>query len=1173
MKGKLVTKLLALSLAAAMAVTSMPAMSAVAEEADAATEEVVVEEAGNEVAAEDAVAEESAEKSVTENVLEEEIVAEEEPFEENTGDNASVEEYAGEEGGAWQYARGIEIDVDEYNRQVEELAAEYADKNSNEDLNEDISAECASYAVSYDPRKVGKVTSVKDQGSYGICWDYAAMSLVESSLINAGLENSSIDLSELHACYFVWKKNYSTRMSLLDFVGNGCNAVWVFDMMEEGCGPVKESLVPMTQITNSTKVDSRYEYEHVYTLKDYKALAYNVNNINQVKEYIMSYGGVAAAYYSSAGRFYKDNPDGSGDSSYYYDVKAGIVAIDGIPIPDHQVEIVGWDDNYSASNFVTRPSGNGAWLIKNSWGKRGYGTPSGTGYYWISYYDSTLPILRMYAVEMMKNPIVATGFSLDKTVITLNKGETTKLTATITPANVDDKKICFESSNDSIATVDGNGYITGRRFGTCTITAWPNGNKNLKKECRITVDAANMQMSEPELTLILNSKRNTGWLNIVAGEEDENGEKDIVCPNHKAVWESSDTSVVSVEPRDEDGLGTIYAVGPGIAFVTATISDPALTGGTVKKVTCKVVVTLQAESIEVAEETITGIVGSKRKLNASVLPAGASQELSYTSSNEEVATVSNAGEVSLVGKGTAIITVATQDGTNIKKTIWITVVKPVLDIITKADKYVVNKNESCTISASVSPVDASNTNITYISADPTIATVDNKGNVRGKSVGKTTIKISSTDGFMATKTVEVEVKKGYLSELSLQSNLPQPMFFEEIGQEKYLKYRISTKNEELLNDLEVLATDENVLEIEDVSWTKEANSLYVYTVTVTYKAVKPGESELIVISEKDTEGELSSSVPVLVYPYCVRSLEGMEDMYITYGDSGYLNAKAYPYDAPNTKLVYTVDKPDLLSVDENGLYKVLGEYGEGASCYIHVKSTDVLGLEGDIQVCITPKEKPIADNPPQDDPTPENPNINNPIWDGTIDGGGSVPDVEIPPVNIYPNPNESNGNDANNVVKPTKPNPVVTPTIRKITDLKKNTYFTYDNIRYLYRATDQTVWVVGCVKEKATVKIPTKIFYYSSYPVYGIKANAFSSNKKLKKVVIGEGIKEISKNAFYKCSKLKTVQLKSTKLKKVGSNAFAKIAKKAKIKVPSKKLKSYRKLLKKKVSEDTKIQK
>ena len=108
-----------------------------------------------------------------------------------------------------------------------------------------------------------------------------------------------------------------------------------------------------------------------------------------------------------------------------------------------------------------------------------------------------------------------------------------------------------------------------------------------------------------------------------------------------------------------------------------------------------------------------------------------------------------------------------------------------------------------------------------------------------------------------------------------------------------------------------------------------------------------------------------------------------------------------------------------------------------------------------------------------------------------------------------------------------------------------------------------TVAYVGSKKQKASVMIPATVKINNvTYKVTSIAANAFKNNKKLKKVVIGKNITKIGKKAFYGCSKLKNITVKTTKLtkKNVGSQAFKGIHKKAAFKVPKKKRSSYRKI-------------
>lgn len=133
--------------------------------------------------------------------------------------------------------------------------------------------------------------------------------------------------------------------------------------------------------------------------------------------------------------------------------------------------------------------------------------------------------------------------------------------------------------------------------------------------------------------------------------------------------------------------------------------------------------------------------------------------------------------------------------------------------------------------------------------------------------------------------------------------------------------------------------------------------------------------------------------------------------------------------------------------------------------------------------------------------------------------------------------------------------------------LKGNT-FTIGTLKYtvtISSAVKGTVAVSGVTSKKLKTAVIGKTVLYKGYTfkITSIADNAFKNCKKLKKITIGANVTKIGKNAFYKDTKLKTIQIKSTKLKSVGKNAIKKIAKKATIKVPKKQLKKYKKLFKK----------
>ena len=110
----------------------------------------------------------------------------------------------------------------------------------------------------------------------------------------------------------------------------------------------------------------------------------------------------------------------------------------------------------------------------------------------------------------------------------------------------------------------------------------------------------------------------------------------------------------------------------------------------------------------------------------------------------------------------------------------------------------------------------------------------------------------------------------------------------------------------------------------------------------------------------------------------------------------------------------------------------------------------------------------------------------------------------------------------------------------------------------------KTVQYVKPVKKNIiSVTIPSSIKLNGKrYKVTGIAANAFKNCKKLKKVTIGINVNSIGKRAFYGCSKLQTIKVKTSKLtgSRVGKQAFKGLNKKAVIKVPKKQLKAYKRL-------------
>ena len=144
------------------------------------------------------------------------------------------------------------------------------------------------------------------------------------------------------------------------------------------------------------------------------------------------------------------------------------------------------------------------------------------------------------------------------------------------------------------------------------------------------------------------------------------------------------------------------------------------------------------------------------------------------------------------------------------------------------------------------------------------------------------------------------------------------------------------------------------------------------------------------------------------------------------------------------------------------------------------------------------------------------------------------------------------------------PTVIPTPSVSvgtKITDKKTGNIYKVTSSR----SSSRTVAFIGN-KVKTSVTIPTTIkIKDATYKVTEISTNAFKNNRKLKKVVIGQNIVRIGKNAFYGCKKLTAITIKSSRLtlKNIGKNAFKNTSPKATVKVPKKQKALYNQILKK----------
>jgi C1A family cysteine protease len=209
-----------------------------------------------------------------------------------------------------------------------------------------LAAQLEGIPSSYDLRTYGYVTPVKDQGGCGSCWAFGSYGPLESWLLKNAA--GTWDLSENHL------KNYH---GFDPAPCDGGNADMSTAYLARWSGPVSETDDPYHDY------DDRPSPGGVRRKDVEKVLWFFTST--DIKNALMTYGGMYVSMYWNS-TYYK-----SSQYTYYYS---------GSSSTNHAVTLIGWDD----SKAVTGAPGNGAWLIKNSWGAA-WGD---SGYFWISYYDS-----------------------------------------------------------------------------------------------------------------------------------------------------------------------------------------------------------------------------------------------------------------------------------------------------------------------------------------------------------------------------------------------------------------------------------------------------------------------------------------------------------------------------------------------------------------------------------------------------------------------------------------------------------------------------------------------------------------------------------------------------------------------------------------------------------------
>lgn len=288
-----------------------------------------------------------------------------------------------------------------------------------------------------------------------------------------------------------------------------------------------------------------------------------------------------------------------------------------------------------------------------------------------------------------------------------------------------DGDLSWSSSNPNVAEVDQDGEVTPRKAGEATITATTDS--GTEATCEVTVCYVKLNKTE---------------LNLTAGKTSTELKIQRQFPSWDDVndWDSSNESVATV---NEDGK--IKAKKAGTTTITVTMDSGA-------EASCKVRVKAPAtKKISFTKKSMTMAKGQKVTLTVKRDPIGATDKISWSSSDPKVLQVTSKGVAKAKKTGTVTITAKTANGK--KATCKITVKDASITLKKNSATLKVKKSVKIQVK---STVPAKDTIKSYKTNRPKVATVDNKGKVTAKGKGTATITVTTKSGAKAYFNVTVK---------------------------------------------------------------------------------------------------------------------------------------------------------------------------------------------------------------------------------------------------------------------------------------------------------------------------------------------------------------------------------------------------------------------------------
>ena len=491
------------------------------------------------------------------------------------------------------------------------------------------------------------------------------------------------------------------------------------------------------------------------------------------------------------------------------------------------------------------------------------------------------------------------GIKLEKTKLTINRDESVRLNASVTPADAFNKNIRWWPENEGIATVDEYGWVTGKAVGKTTVYA-STVDGDFRVSCLVTVNepVTGVSLDKHEIEdKVYRGEKVTLTATVYPDFIEENINKDVI-------WSSSDESIATVKN------GVVTVVGEGDVEITVTTVDGSFTDK------CLIHCFNAVEKIETEKDTYYIRVGDQETIVPTVLPADATiRDIKWevVSGNKYFERVNDedTGKIKIIGKesGNGSIVITSVDNPAVTKVIEIRIVNRVGSVTLDKTALTINNGETATLEPTIWPADAYNKKVIYTSSDENVVTVDENGKVTAVGKGKATVTATSEDNPEAFAGCSFTVNQ-LVEEIVFAEN----------------EYAVGV-GKTVTVETEILPANANVNENKDkLNWTSSDISVATVSDGVITGC---GVGEALITAAAPDKSGVEKTVKVIVTKHAEKiDLTAETDM-LWVGDSTSLTAEVKPEETTDKNVTYISSDESIATVDKNGKVTALsaGETG------------------------------------------------------------------------------------------------------------------------------------------------------------------------------------------------------------------------------------------------------